>query len=272
MKTGYQNLHTHTTYCDGILSAEEMVKAAIEKGGTSIGFSEHSYVSFDEEYSMTIEDLPKYIVEVETLKKKYAGIIDIYLGIEMDYFTEKIPNGLDYVIGAIHHVEKDGNFVTVDGPAEHLYKMAEVYFGGDFYALAESYYKTVATIVPKTGANIIGHFDLITKNNKAGCMFDDTQPKYTQAALNAMDHILEKCKLFEVNTGAMYRRGTIEPYPSVYLLKELYKRGGEIILSSDSHCAESLYYKFDEMVELIKTCGFKFIKRLTKDGFIDEKL
>jgi len=33
-----------------------------------------------------------------------------------------------------------------------------------------------------------------------------------------------------------------------------------------------LYYKFDEMQELIKSTGFKYIKRLTKDGFINEKL
>jgi len=249
-----------------------MIKAAIEKGGASIGFSEHSYVPFDEEYSMSIEDIPKYIAEINALKDKYKGIIDIYLGIEVDYFTENVPNGLDYIIGAVHHVEKDGSFITVDGPAEHQYKMADEYFSNDFYALAESYYQTVKNVVPKTGADIIGHFDLITKNNKNNCMFDETHPRYIKAALNAMDHVLDKCKLFEVNTGAMYRRGTTKPYPSVYMLNELYKRGGDIILSSDSHCEDSLYYMFDEMVELIKTCGFKYIKRLTKDGFIEEKI
>ena len=269
---GFQNLHTHTTYCDGILSAEEMVKAAIETGGTSIGFSEHSYVPFDEEYSMSLEDIPLYIAEINTLKKKYKGKIDIYLGIEMDYFTDKAPDGMDYIIGTVHHVEKEGKFITVDGPAEHLYKMAGEHFKGDFYELAESYYKTVANVVPKTGASITGHFDLITKNNKNNCMFDETHPRYIKAALDAMDQVLDKCRLFEVNTGAMYRRGTKEPYPSVMLLRELNKRGGEIILASDSHNAESLYFKFDEILELVKSCGFKYIKRLTEDGFIDEKL
>ena len=269
---GYQNLHTHTTYCDGVLSAEEMVKAAVKMNGASIGFSEHSYVPFDEEYSMKIEDTPDYIREINALKEKYRDTIDIYLGIEVDYFTDNVPDGLDYVIGTAHHVEKDGNFITVDGPAEHLFKMADEYFKGDFYEMAESYYKTMEDVVRKTNADIIGHFDLITKNNKDGCMFDDMHPRYIKAALNAMDKILEKINLFEVNTGAMYRRGTKEPYPSVYLLKELNKRGGEVILSSDSHCAESLFYKFDDMIELVKSCGFKYIKRLTKDGFIDEKL
>ena len=272
MTIGYQNLHTHTTYCDGALSVEDMVLAAIQKGGGSIGFSEHSYVPFDEEYSMKLDDTPSYINDVNVLKEKYAGEIDVFLGLELDYFTDIVPDGLEYIIGAAHHVEKDGQFITIDGWAEHLADMNEKHFGGDYYAMAESYFATIAKIVEKTDADIVGHFDLISKNNVNNSMFDETHPRYVKAALDAMEQVLEKCKLFEVNTGAMFRRGSTTPYPSVYLLKELQKRGGEIILSSDSHSADSLYFKFDEMVELVKACGFKSIKRFTKDGFVDEML
>jgi len=270
--SGFQNLHTHTTYCDGKLSAEEMIKAAIEKGGGSIGFSEHSYVPFDEEYSMSLYDTPHYIDEINNLMEKYAGEIDVFLGMEIDYFTDNAPDGLEYIIGAAHHVEKEGKYITVDGWAEHLVKMNDEHFGGDFYAMAESYFATVADIVPKTNADIVGHFDLIAKNNENGSLFDEAHPRYIKAALESMEQVLEKCKLFEVNTGAMFRRGKPEPYPSVSLLKELQKRGGEVLLTSDSHTAESLYYKFDEMLELLRACGFKYIKRFTKDGFVDEKI
>ena len=272
MIKGYQNLHTHTTYCDGTLSAEEMVVAAIKKGGGSIGFSEHSCVLFDLEYSMKLEDTPAYINEVNALKEKYKDSIDVYLGLEMDYFTEKIPDDMDFIIGAVHHVEKDGNYITIDGHAEHLHKMAEIHFGGDYYAMAESYYETVANVAPKTGADIVGHFDLIAKNNVNNSMFDEMHPRYISAAVSAMEQILKSCRIFEVNTGAMYRRGASTPYPAVHLLKELQKLGGEVILSSDSHAAESLYYKFNEMRELLKSCGFKYIKRLIDNGFIDERL
>ena len=268
----FQNLHTHTTYCDGTLPPEEMIKAAIARGGSSIGFSEHSYVSFDEEYSMSLDDTPRYISEVNNLKKKYEGTIDVFLGIEMDYFTDKAPEGLEYIIGAAHHVEKSGKFITVDGCAEHLKKMNDEHFDGDYYAMAEAYFATVADVIHKTNADIVGHFDLISKNNVNGSMFDESHPRYLNAAIGAMEQVLKKRSLFEVNTGAMYRRGKSEPYPSVFLLKELQKRGGEVTLSSDSHCADSLFYKFDEMLELIKSCGFRYIKRFTKDGFIDEKL
>ena len=272
MKKGYQNLHTHTTYCDGNASAEDMIKAAIQKGGSSIGFSEHSYVMFDEEYSMSLQDTSSYISEINNLKEKYNGTIDVYLGLEIDYFTERIPDGLEYIIGTAHHVEKEGKHITVDGWVEHLAVMNEMHFGGDYYAMAELYYATMAGVVEKTSADIVGHFDLIAKSNVDNRMFDEMHPRYMKAALSAMEQILEKCRLFEVNTGAMFRRGTLVPYPSLFLLKELQKRGGEVILSSDSHCAESLYYKFDEMTELIKSCGFTHIKRFTGDGFVNEKL
>ena len=44
---GFGNLHTHTNYCDGALPPEAMIKAALDKGCDFIGFSEHSYISFD---------------------------------------------------------------------------------------------------------------------------------------------------------------------------------------------------------------------------------
>ena len=37
------NLHTHTTYCDGNNSPEEMVLDAISAGFNVLGFSGHSY-------------------------------------------------------------------------------------------------------------------------------------------------------------------------------------------------------------------------------------
>jgi len=221
---------------------------------------------------MSPEDTSLYINEVSALKEKYKNSIDVFLGLEMDRLTESAPEGLDYIIGSAHHAAKDGIYVAVDGPVERLELANKKRFGGDYLAIAESYYELLADVAEKTGADIIGHFDLVTKHNGGGKMFDETHPRYLAAALGAMDRILEKCKLFEVNTGAMFRLGKTEPYPSMFMLRELLKRGGEVILSSDSHGADSLYYKFDEMRELLKFCGFKYLKRLTKDGFIDEKL
>ena len=62
LRGGFQNLHTHTTYSDGALSAEDMIKAAIKKGCSSIGFSEHSYVPFEKpRFSMQPDKADEYV-------------------------------------------------------------------------------------------------------------------------------------------------------------------------------------------------------------------
>ena len=271
--TGFQNLHTHTTFCDGSLSPESMVEAALERGCRSIGFSEHSHFGFDF-YSMTPEGTYEYVSEINRLKSKYEGAIEVFLGIEQDYYSGRPPDGLDYVLGSTHYVkeERGDDYISIDNGANLQKLAADRHYGGDYYAMAEGYYAVMSDLIAKTGADIVGHFDLIAKYNFGGRLFDETHPRYVAAALGAMDAILEGCKIFEVNTGAMYRYGNSEPYPSVLLLRELQKRGGEVILSSDSHDADSLFHKFDEMIELLKTCGFRYLKRLTKTGFVDVKL
>jgi len=245
---------------------------ALEKGCDSIGFSEHSYVPFDILYSMTIDNTYSYMREVNALKDKYEGVVEVFLGLEQDYYAESIPDGFDYIIGSLHYVNVGGKYFSVDAGASQQVQLVNEHYGGDYYAMAEDYFSVLANIIKKTGADIVGHFDLVTKYNHNSCYFDQTHPRYVEAAISSMDEILKDCKLFEVNTGAMCRVNKTEPYPSFFLLKELYLRGGEVILTSDSHDAGSICYLFGEMQELLKTCGFKYLKRLTKSGFVDIKL
>ena len=268
----HQNLHSHTLYCDGSLTPEQMINAAIEKQCYSFGFSGHSYAPYDEKHCMSPENTRKYKTEIAQLKEKYAGKIELYTGIEQDYYSELDQGDVDYIIGAVHFTKKGDALVCIDGGASGQKQGCEEYYGGDYYALAEGYYETVADVAKKTNADIIAHFDLVVKYNFGGKLFDETHTRYRKAALDAMGEILKDCNLFEVNTGAMYRFGKSEPYPSIFLLKELHKRGGEVILSSDSHDAASICHKFDEMKELLKTIGYKYIKKLTKTGFESTKL
>ena len=83
------NLHTHTTFCDGKHSPEEIVLSAIEKGMDTIGFSGHSHVPFDADWTMTPEKTEAYFAEVLRLKQAYADRICILLGIEQDLLSEK---------------------------------------------------------------------------------------------------------------------------------------------------------------------------------------
>ena len=63
MKTNY---HTHTIWCDGKNTVEEMILSAMEKGFDAIGFSSHSTYPDDSACTVPCEKLPGYFSEVLT--------------------------------------------------------------------------------------------------------------------------------------------------------------------------------------------------------------
>lgn len=237
--------HIHTTFSDGKNTPEEMVKAAMEKGVRSIGFSDHSYTYFDESYCMKREDKALYLKTVADLKKRYSGVIDIYCGIEQDYYSLEKTDGYDYVIGSVHYVKAGDKFIPVDESAEEFKKAVENYFGGDTLSFAEAYFETVTRLAEKTNCDIIGHFDLISKFNEKG-LFDEQNPRYVTAWKKAADNLLKSKKPFEINTGAISRGYKTSPYPSKEMIDYINKNGGSFILSSDAHSKDGICYRFEE--------------------------
>ncbi len=243
--------HVHTNFSDGADTPEAVVLAAIEKGFTEIGFSDHCYTEFDESYCIKKADLPRYKEEITGLKEKYSDRISILCGVEQDYYSESSAEPYDYVIGSLHYVNCGGKFLPVDESAETQRRTVEEYFGGDALAYCEEYYKTVSDIVEKTGCDIIGHFDLVSKYSEVSDLIDVTNERYIAAALTAADRLLASGKPFEINTGAISRGYRTTPYPAQFILEHLIGRGAKFILSSDSHKKENVGYSFDEFRPLI---------------------
>ena len=242
-----RDLHTHTVFSDGKNSPEEMVISAIEKGLCEIGISDHSYTDFDTSYCIKKEKISEYKAEILRLKSKYSVKISVLCGIEQDYFSSEPTDGYDYVIGSVHYIFKNGEYVPMDESPLILKNAAEKFFNGDIYALAEEYFKTVSDVVRKTNADIIGHFDLITKFNEIAPLFDEKNPRYIKARNNALDELLKTGKPFEINTGAISRGYRTTPYPSAEAIEYIKKKGGKFILSSDAHSTETLCFKFPEI-------------------------
>lgn len=261
------NLHTHTIYCDGKNTAEEMIVSAIEKGFDVLGFSGHSYMSYDESYCMSLSDTRKYRSEIPRLAEKYKSDITVLCGIEQDYYSYAPALGYDYIIGSLHafYNSKVDDYLCVDADAGMLAKFIDEIYGGDAYALAEDYFKAETFVVEQTGCDIIGHFDLLTKFNEHLHAFDESHPRYVAAVDNALSHLLAKNAIFEINTGAISKGYRSKPYPSESILRKINAGGGKIIISSDSHAADTLDYAFEDALVLAAACGFDSIMTIGDD-------
>ena len=244
------DFHTHTNYCDGKNTPEEMILSAIEKGLTTYGFSEHGYTAFDLRYCLTLEKTELYKAEIRALKEKYKDKIEIRLGIELDAFSDHDTSDYDYVIGSCHYVEKDGIYRAVDEKAAELESICREWYGGDYYAFAEDYFRGVASLAARK-IDIVGHFDLITKFNEGGKLFDTNHPRYLAAAKSAIDALLPLGVPFEINTGAISRGYRTEPYPAKNLIDYIKKKGGSLILDSDTHSRDNIAFQFEKWEHLL---------------------
>lgn len=235
------DLHVHTTYCDGVNTPEEMVLSAIEKGMECLGFSAHSYTFFDESYCMT--KTYEYKREINRLKEKYKDKIKILCGTEQDFYSKEPTDDYDYVIGSVHYLKVNDKYIPIDESEEILKDAVKKYFDGDFYKMADEYYNTVANI---KNADIIGHFDLITKFNEQNRIFNEKDERYVKSYKKALDILLKQDVLFEINTGAISRGYRTTPYPNPDILEYIRKNGGKTILSSDAHDKDGLMFGFEK--------------------------
>lgn len=240
------NYHTHTTFCDGADSPEELVAEAIRLGCPEIGFSGHSYLEEDSG-CMSEKGTLDYCREIRRLREQYRDQITIRLGIEQDIFSKVNRQQFEYIIGAVHYVEKNGKKYAVDESRDGFLFLLQEIYAGDAYALAEDYYLLVSQLYQRTYCDIIAHFDLITKYNEEGKYFDTGHPRYRAAADAALDVLLQSPCLLEVNTGAMARGYRSEPYPEKRIFERWLASGKELIFSSDCHDKQNLLYGFEQL-------------------------
>ena len=257
--------HVHTTFCDGKTPAPEMARAAWEKGFVSLGFSSHAPQRFDPPSCVDPAKEGDYKAQVQALQAEYAGRMTIYLGIERDYYACVTPEAYDYYIASVHYLPLNGEYVAIDGDPADFRRMAEEGCGGDGLALARRYFDLVREYVVRDRPPIIGHFDLLRKNNARCPLFDEESPAYRRMALETLEAMAGTGALLEVNTGGMARGHLLSPYPDAFLLAAWKKWGGEVIINSDCHNVLYLDAYFPEAERLLRSLGYDHAVRLGRD-------
>lgn len=272
------NYHTHSSYCDGQASPEEMAEAAARGGFDILGFSSHAPLPFPTDWTMPADRLPAYLETIRRLATAWQGRMLILCGLEIDYIPGLCGPAqepyrsidLDYRLAAVHYVgqgaEDPSGLVAVDMGYDELRAFIASHCNDDPRRLVEAYYQALSQCVRDGGFDILAHLDLVKKNNSDGRLFDAGSPWYRDAVMLAVDSLEQSELIVEVNTGGLARGKTDQVYPEAWILRELAARKVPVCLNADAHRPEHLASHRQAGMDAIATAGYRRLYYLDRNG------
>ena len=284
------NLHTHTRFSDGSSEPEEYIAEALKQGFSTLGFSDHSPVPFENSFAIKEEQLQEYIDKIGSLKLRYPTPgpspkwggekgegLQILLALEVDYIpglTRDIDyyramNCFDYFIGSVHLVknEETSGLWFIDGPEISIYdKGLKEAFNGDIRKAVTAYYHQVNQMILTQKPDIIGHLDKVKMYNR-GRYFSESEKWYINLVDETLQLILEKNIVAEVNTRGLYKQRSDTLFPGIEILRKMKSLGIPVTISSDAHKPHELSLLYRETAEILKGIGFSSIALKVSGGW-----
>ena len=262
------NFHTHTTFCDGHNSVDEMCESAILKNLQIIGFSSHAPVPFKNNWSMAFSDIQGYSQQVKAARDRFGDMIQVFTGLEADFIPERtIPFAdwyrllhLDYLIGGIHFVAKPGTdqLWAIDGQEEFYHEGLAAIFGGDAQAAVKAYYAQLRQMVVEEKPDIVAHLDKVVMNNQ-NRYFNESEVWYQQEVEQTLDVIASHGTIVEVNTRGLYKGKHADFFPSIDIIKKCVEKGIPLTISADAHGVDEVDGGFALAADAIIQCGGRHI-------------
>lgn len=252
------NLHSHTQFCDGRATMEEMVRAARAAGFKTWGFTPHSPISIPSPCNMREGDVPLYLNEVKRLRKLFPDM-EILAGMEVDYLdenegpaSEKVRSyGLDFVIGSVHFIPNQrGEFFDIDGSPERFAQRLRDNFDGDLDYVVETFWSQTCKMLDAGGLDIVGHIDKIAHNASTIRPGVEEEREYKRMAREAIEKAIRHGYDIEINTKQWERYERFFPNPRYWT--EIDKRGIRMPINSDAHYTDKVDSGMEKAFELFK--------------------
>lgn len=252
---------------------EQVVDAAIERGFTHYGVSEHCPRYREEdlypgEESLGIAGLAAafeaYVARAFDLRDAKAGEIELLVGFE----TETLPpegwlqamTGLrdaypfDYIVGSVHDV--CGRWLDFS-PADTAALAADL---GGTEALQIAYFDAVTNMVETLRPDIVAHLDLVRKYEPAGFCFS---PRVLRTIETTLEAIRASGGVLDVNCAA-FRNGYGPVYPLPQILERARAMGIAVTLGDDSHGVQTVGVGLDQSLAAIAAAGYENVSYLTR--------
>ena len=242
------NFHTHTTRCKHATGTErEYVENSIKAGFRVLGFSDHSPYMFEGDHvsriRMLMEELEGYVRTVEELKQEYKNDIQIFCGLEMEYFPKLFDRTLveikkypmDYLILGQHYFDDEDGLIYTGSKWEdedHL----------------KTYVERVTTAVETGNFLYVAHPDII--NYVGNVAIYEKLMRRLVKALKAHNMPIE------INVNG-YTVG--KQYPNKKFVEIGVQEGCEFILGVDAHKPEAILDEknYQGCIGLVENLGGK---------------
>lgn len=261
-------------FCDHATSTlEEVVDAAITRGFTHYGLSEHCprYREADlypGEEALGVAGLAAafedYVKCALGLRDARARQIELLIGFE----TETLPPegwqeamtrlreayAFDYIVGSVHDI--CGRWI--DYSASDTAALAADLGGMEELRLA--YFDQVTDMVDNLRPDIVAHMDLVRKYDPPGFAFSD---RVVRSIDRTLDAIKANGSVLDVNCAAI-RNGYGPVYPLPQILERAQRMGIPVTLGDDSHGVQTVGVGLDRSLAAIAVAGYRSVAYLTR--------
>ncbi len=258
--------HSHSFFCDGKNSIDQMVQSAFDKGMAAIGISSHAPLKIENPWSLKLEETDNYYKEIDQAKIKYSNKIMVFKSLEIDFipgltydfdFFRKGGN-LDYTIGSIHLVlsPQTNKIWFIDGEKKQCIDSLQDAFNGNVRMAIEQFYAQTREMILQQKPTIIGHLDKVMMH-----LTDQGIDTQSDWYLDQIEQTLNLIKLqgciVEVNTRGIYRKKHPTTFPSPDILKQMLNREIPIVISTDAHHVDDLTAEYQSTRLNLIQMGFR---------------
>lgn len=257
------NLHTHTQFCDGRADMVSFAEEAARLGFRALGFTPHAPADIQSPCNMPRQSVETYLAEVQRLRRRFKGHVDIFASMEVDFLIGKSgPRdayfqelGLDYILGSVHFLKSRHNgFIDVDGRPDDFIRRLHDYFANDIRYVVSSYFESMAEMIMAGGFDVIGHIDKIAFNASSVQPGIEDEPWFADLADAVMSEALKSGKFIEINTKAYESEGRF--FPAERYWRRLVEGGADLLVNSDAHYPERLESGRDKAFEILGAMGY----------------
>lgn len=262
----YSDTHTHTILSmDGHVPLSALADAALSAGLSALTVTDHYDFFTEDGKKAPALDWGPALAQFHETAPRYAGKLDLHLGIEMGagaFFREEalsflsLPE-LDFVIGSVHNMSPE------KGGIDLFYLNFEKL--EDCYATLDDYFTCMAHLAARPDLyDVMGHIIYPLRYMPDGVSLLG----YKDVIDVILKAVVEAGRGIEINTCRGKTIGAWWP-----ILRRYRALGGEIVTTgSDAHTVEGVGKGIAQACDLLRETGFRYVAVYDKRKPVFHKL